>query len=84
MKKQTLFVVERWGVIHRLLQEREQQLELSTGSYQAFAEHAQTLLGWLQEKLAMDALLGAPPADLEMVEGYQREILVRGEGGGGV
>ena len=39
-------------------------------------EHAQKLLSWLQGKLEMGALFGAPPADLEVVEGYQNDVQV--------
>ena len=64
-----------------MLQEREQQLEISMGSYQSFMEHAQDLLSWLQGKLDMGALFGLPPADLDVVEGFQRDVEVRGGGG---
>ena len=68
--------LDKWRVIQQLLIDREQQLELSTGSYQAFSEHAENLLNWLRGKLEMSALSGHPPADLEIIEGYQRDIQV--------
>ena len=72
-----------WSAVQQLLLDREQQLEISTGDYQAFTEHAQNLLAWLREKLEMGALSGAPPADLDIVEGYQKDVEVRGVSFGG-
>ncbi len=80
VRKQTHALKEKWASVQRLLQEREQQLETSTGSYQAFTEHAHSLLSWLRGKLEMGSLFGTPPADLEVVEGYQEEVEVRGCG----
>jgi hypothetical protein len=76
VRKQTDSMNRKWNNIQRLLLDREQQLELSSGSYRTFIEHAQDLLAWLDGKLGMGALSGAPPADLDVVEGYQRDVEV--------
>lgn len=70
-----------WSTVQRLLADRDLELELCTGSYQAFLEQAEVLMVWLRGKLGGEVLSGLPPADLEVVEGYQREIEVRRGGG---
>ena len=76
VSKHIATVTSKWASVHQMLRDREQQLELSTGAYQSFMEHAQDLLAWLRGRLDMGALSGSPPADLDVVEGYQREVEV--------
>ena len=83
VKRRLQSVLDKWSSVDRLLIEREQKLEMSTGSFQAFYTHAEGLLNWLRRKLEMGALSGHPPADLEIVEGYQKEIKVRERAGQG-
>ena len=78
VRKQIQSLHAKWASVQRLLENREQQLETSMGSYQAFTEHAQSLMAWLHGKLDMRSLFGAPPAGLAVVEGYQQEVEVRG------
>lgn len=78
VKACTKVAMEKWGVIQHLLEGREAELEMSSSSYQLFSVQAQKLLSWLLEKLAMNALAAPPPADLDIVEGYHRDVQVRG------
>ena len=69
--------MDKWGVVQRLLEARENDLEMSSNSYQVFRQKAEKLFNWLREKLDMRALAATPPADLEIVEGYHRDVKVR-------
>ena len=68
--------VEKWDTIQRLLEAREAELEMNSNSYQLFNLQAEKLLNWLNEKLDMSALSAPPPADLEVVEGYHKDVQV--------
>ena len=68
---------EKWWRVLKILEEREAELERCSGSYQLFAQQAEKLLEWLQDKLNMNALADMLTADLGVAEGYHKEVKVR-------
>ena len=66
-----------WWHVLKILEEREAESEHCSWSYKLFAQQAEKLLEWLQDKLNMNALTDMLTADLGMAERYHKEVKVR-------
>ena len=77
VKRRTASTSTQWGKLQRLLKEREQQLEMSSGSMQEYLEGLQNLLDWSEEQLALDSLIATPPAHAQQLKGYLEQLQVR-------
>jgi hypothetical protein len=69
--------LDRWDKLQRLLKEREQQLEMSSGSMQDYLENLQNLLNWMDGELQRESLTAVPPAHAPWLKGYLEQLQVR-------
>ena len=78
IKRRTSPIFAKWAKLQKLLKEREQQLEMSSGSMQDYLERFQNLLDWIDQELQQDALVVVPPAHAQLIKGYLGQIQVKG------
>ena len=77
VKRRTSSIFAKWAKLQHLLEERERQLEMSSGSMQEYLEGLQTLLDWLDQELKQDSLVATPPAHAQLLKGYLGQIQVK-------
>ena len=76
VKRRTSSILSKWTKLQRLLKEREQQLEMSSGSMQEYLEYLQNLLDWIDRELKQDSLVATPPAHAQLLKGYLDQLQV--------
>ena len=77
IKRRTSSIFAKWAKLQKLLKEREQPLEMSSGSMQDYLERFQNLLDWIDQELQRDALVVVPPARAQLIKGYLGQIQVK-------
>ena len=76
VKRRTTSILDKWSKLHRFLKEREQQLEMSSGSMHEYIENLQNLLNWIDGELKRDSLAATPPAHAPQLKGYLEQLRV--------
>ena len=76
IKKRAASSSTKWSKVQQVLQEREHQLEMSSGSMQTFFEALQNLSDWIAGKLKLDLLASLPPGDVDKLNEYLQDLEV--------
>ena len=77
VKRRTTSILDKWSKLQRLLKEREQQLEMSSGSMQDYLENLQNLINWMDGELQRESLAATPSAHAPQLKGYLEQLQVR-------
>ena len=76
VKRRTSSILDKWSRLERFLREREQQLEMSSGSMQDYLENLKNLLNWIDGELRRESLEATPSAHAPLLKGYLTQIQV--------
>ena len=66
----------KWRKIEQMLLEREEKLEINSGTMVEFFEGVDNLLGWIDQKLRLDCVAALFPADHGQLTALREQVEV--------